>query len=244
MRNIRLTLEYQGTQYHGWQRQKNSPSIQEHLEEAIKKVTGKKSTAFGAGRTDAGVHARGQVANFKTTSTLSLEALLHAINAHLPADIAAKKAEEAPLDFDARKSARGKVYSYHIYDGPTRPALFQDFAYYSKHKLSERKMRQAGRFLLGQHDFRAFRTSGSSSRTSVRQIRQINIKRRGESIIITIEGSGFLYNMVRAMVGTLMEVGRGKIAPVKVKEILESKNRSLAGPTAPPPGLFLDKVLY
>lgn len=244
MRNIKLTLEYQGTRYHGWQRQKNAPSIQEHLEDAIKKVTGKKSILYGAGRTDAGVHARAQVANFKTSSRLSLEALLHAINAHLPRDIAAKKAEEAPLDFNARKSARGKVYSYHIYDGPARPALFRDFAYYSKHKLSERKMRRASRFLLGRHDFRAFRTSGSSAVTSVREIRQINIKRRGQKLSITIEGSGFLYNMVRAIVGTLMEVGRGKIEPARAKKILDSKDRSLAGPTAPPQGLFLERVLY
>jgi len=244
MRNIKLTLEYQGTRYHGWQRQKNAPSIQGHLEQAIEKVTGKKSTVFGAGRTDAGVHARAQVANFKTSSKLPLDILLRAINAHLPKDIVVNEAEEVGRDFNARKSARGKVYSYWIYDGPTRPALLRDFSYYSRHKLNERKMRRASRFFLGRHDFSAFRTSGSSTKTSVREIRYINVKRRGSRLVITVEGSGFLYNMMRSIVGTLIEVGRGKIEPLKVKEILESKDRSLAGPTAPPQGLFLRKVLY
>jgi len=244
MRNIKLTLEYQGTRYHGWQRQKNAPSIQGHLEQAIKKVTGKKSTVFGAGRTDAGVHARAQVANFKTSSKLSSDVLLRAINAHLPKDIVVKEAEEVGRDFNARKDAHGKVYSYSIYDGPARPALLRDFVYCSRHKLNERKMRQASRFFLGRHDFSAFRTTGSSTKTSVRVIRHINVKRRGNRLTITVEGSGFLYNMVRSLVGTLIEVGRGKIEPGKVKEILDSKDRSLAGPTAPPWGLFLEKVLY
>ncbi len=244
MRNIKLTLEYQGTRYHGWQRQKNASSIQGHLEEAIEKVTGRKSIVYGAGRTDARVHARAQVANFMTSSKLPSDVLLRAINAHLPRDIVVKEAQEVRRDFNARKSARGKVYSYCICDGPTRPALLRDFCFHSRRKLNERKMRRASRFLLGTHDFSAFRTSGSSVKTSVREIRHIEVKRRRDRLTITVEGSGFLYNMVRSIVGTLIEVGRGKIEPARVKEILDSKDRSLAGPTAPPQGLFLEKVFY
>ncbi|WP_422448589.1 tRNA pseudouridine(38-40) synthase TruA [Thermoanaerobacterium sp. DL9XJH110] len=242
--NVRILLEYDGTNYHGWQRQKNAPSVQEVLERAISAVTGEKIRVIGAGRTDAGVHALGQVANFRTDTRIPVEKLPYAINSRLPEDIAVKGAEIVPDDFHARFSARGKVYTYTIYNAPFPSPLFRNYSYFFPLSLDIEAMQEAAAHFVGEHDFKAFRATGSPVKSTVRRVRRFEIRKDRNLITMEVEADGFLYNMVRIMAGTLLEVGLHKMEPYEIASVLESGDRTRAGRTLPPQGLCLVKVVY
>ena len=207
MTNIKLTIQYDGTNYCGWQRQKNGISIQEKVEDAIYLVTGEKVKLIASGRTDRGVHAQGQVANFITSSKIPPDRFKYALNSKLPQDISIVKSELVPENFHARYDAKGKVYRYVIFNGEIRNPLYNRYAYHVPVKLDFDLMDKAKDYFLGRHDFRAFMAQGSSVKSTIRTIKDINLDKREELIFFTIEGDGFLYNMVRIIVGTLVEVG-------------------------------------
>jgi len=243
-RNIKLVLAYDGTDFAGWQRQRNAVTVQQVLEEAIEHATGEGVTVVGAGRTDAGVHALGQVANFHSVSRLAVAELHRALNALLPPTVAVLEAEEAASDFHARYWAMGKHYRYRLHNGPVRPVLDRHLVLHLRTPLNLRRTRRAARALVGEHDFAAFTTHAREKSNTVRRIEELTIRRRGQRVLVDMTGSGFLYNMVRAIVGTLIEVGRGRLAANAVAEILASGDRSRAGPTAPAHGLCLVSVRY
>jgi tRNA pseudouridine38-40 synthase len=244
-RNIRLLLEYDGTRYHGWQRQENALTIQQVLEEALQRLTGERIALIGSGRTDAGVHARGQVANFRTESTIPLQAFHQGLNSLLPKDIAVLSATEAEPSFHARKSARAKTYEYRILSRPNRSPLAHHYAWWIASPLDLAAMAGAATALMGEHDFTAFRASGSDNLNPVRRVLAAEWRNEpGGWLSFTITATGFLRGMVRSLVGTLVEVGRGKAVPELLAELLESGARHLAGPTAPPQGLYLVEVFY
>jgi tRNA pseudouridine38-40 synthase len=245
LRNIRLLLEYNGTRYHGWQRQKNALTIQQVLEEALQRLTGERIALIGSGRTDAGVHALGQVANFRTSSAISLKAFHQGLNSLLPKDLAVLSAAEAPLEFHARNSARAKTYEYRILNRPTRSPLAHHYAWWIAPPLDLPVMAGAAAHLPGEHDFTAFRASGSDNLNPVRRVLAASWRDSpGGWLVFTITATGFLRGMVRSLVGTLAEVGRGKAPPTILAELLENHARHLAGPTAPPQGLYLVEVFY
>lgn len=245
MRKIKIFLEYEGTRYHGWQYQPNKLSIQEVLENKLHKITKKKTRVIGSGRTDSGVHAEGQVAHFQTVSPMQPREFLKALNSLLPPDIVVTRVEEAKPDFHAQKSATRKTYRYTILNRDHPSALLCRQAHYiATPTLNVSAMRRAARYLVGQKDFKAFQGSGCSAKTTVREIFRVSVAKQDDFIRITVDGSGFLKFMVRNIVGTLIEIGWGKWPPERLKEILKSKNRRLAGPTAPARGLCLVKVVY
>ncbi len=244
MRNILLKIEYDGTNYAGWQCQKNAKSIQETIEAALKRITGRKARLISCSRTDAGVHALGHIANFKTDSQLPLFRLQRALNGVLPKDIVIKEVREAPLKFNSLRDARSKSYVYTILNDPAGCAISRDHVRHVPYNLNVALMRREARCLIGKHDFKSFQAADKIERSSVRTIKRLDIKKRGELIKITIEADGFLYNMVRNIVGTLLEIGRGKFKPGSIAKILKAKDRKLAGPTAPAKGLCLTEVKY
>jgi tRNA pseudouridine38-40 synthase len=246
-RNVKLTIEYDGTAYHGWQRQANALTIQQVLEEAIAGLVDHDVTLHGSGRTDAGVHALAQVANFHTPCTIPTDRLPHAINTALPRDIAVLRAEDVPEDFHARFAARGKTYRYTILCRDVRPALDRHRMHWVRRSLDVHAMAEAAALFVGEHDFASFETE-SSGDDSVRTVTRCNVEARdqhgGTRVELTVSANGFLYNMVRAMAGTLLEVGSGKQRPEWVAELLAARDRSRAGPTAPAHGLCLVDVEY
>ncbi|MBI4794278.1 MAG: tRNA pseudouridine(38-40) synthase TruA [Deltaproteobacteria bacterium] len=245
MRNIRLLLEYDGAAYHGWQRQKNALTIQEVVEKALAKLIGEPVKLLGSGRTDAGVHAWGQVANFHTASHIPLKAFHAGLNSLLPRDIAVLDAAEAPADFHARKSARAKTYEYRILNRKEPSPLNRRYAWLVRQTLDLEAMAQAAAMLLGEHDFSAFRASGGSPGHAVRQILAAAWHPGAEgSLRFSITANGFLRGMVRSLVGTMVEIGQGKRPPEDLAGLLASGDRSGAGATAPAHGLFLVEVVY
>ena len=244
MRNIKLTLQYDGTAYHGWQMQKNAPTVQATLSGAIEQITGKKPQLVGSSRTDAGVHARKFVCNFKTDATIPAERIPTALNTYLPKDIVCLLAEDAEEDFNARFSAKKKCYTYYILNSKLPDAFLCDYSWHFPYELDISKMKKAAEAFLGKHDFEGFAASGFTVQTTVREIYSLDIEKKGDLIKITVTGDGFLYNMVRIMAGTLAFAGCGKIDPCDMAEIIASKDRSRAGITAPPQGLFLTEVYY
>jgi tRNA pseudouridine38-40 synthase len=245
MRNLKLTLAYDGTDFFGWQTQPEYRTVQETLEKAIANLTGEeKIRVQAASRTDAGVHALGQVVNFYSTTKLACEVLVRAINAHLPQDISVLSAEDKPQSFDANRDALRKRYRYVIHDGEIANPFQRRYCCPSRHKLDVDKMRQAGEVLKGRHDFHSFETDWPNRMSSVRTITHLAINRFGDWIWLEVEADGFLYNMVRAIAGTLMNVGRGFWPVEEVQRILAAEDRTQAGPTAPAAGLFLVRVLY
>ncbi len=245
MRTIKLVIEYDGSNYLGWQIQPNGQTIQGVIQDRLKRLTGESLQLIGSGRTDAGVHALGQVAHFKTESRMDANTFQRALNSLLPEDIVIRRAEEVEADFHARRSAKSKVYEYRILNRATPPAVDRQYVWHVPQKLNLDEMKKATHSLVGEHDFSAFRSVGSSTRSSVRNILRADWKRGKEGLLrFEIEASGFLKQMVRAIVGTLVEVGRGKIDAEGFREILESKDRRKAGPTAPAQGLFLKEVKY
>ena len=244
MRNIKLTIEYDGKCYNGWQKQPNKLNIQGEIEKAIYNITKEEVELIGSGRTDAGVHALGQVANFKTNSQISIEKLPLAINSQLKNSIVIKKAEEVDERFHSRYNAKHKTYRYIINNSKYGTAIYRNLEYSYPFKLDVEKMKQATKYLEGEHDFKAFKSSGTSSKNSVRTIYKAIVRQEGERIIIELTGNGFLYNMVRIISGTLLDVGLGKIKPEEIPEIIESKDRQRAGKTLPAQGLYLVEVEY
>lgn len=244
MRNIKLTIEYDGTSYGGWQRQKNNKTIQESIENAIRLVTKEEVELIGSSRTDAGVHAKGMVANFLTESRIPANKFREAINTKLPDDIAIVYSEEVNEHFHSRYDSKGKTYCYTVINKYEKVAIGRNYSYHVKDELNRNAMLEATRYFIGKHDFKAFKTNGSSVKTSVRTITDLNIEFNNDIIKITISADGFLYNMVRIIVGTLIEVGKGKINPSDIESIIVKGDRSKAGPCVPPSGLVLEKVFY
>jgi tRNA pseudouridine38-40 synthase len=245
MRNIRLLIEYNGTNYQGWQVQPKGPTIQGMVEEKLALITGEAVHLIGSGRTDSGVHAFGQVANFKTKSQLNIHSIQKALNSLLPPDIMIQRAEEVEEGFDARKQSKSKVYEYRILNRELRSAFDHEYAWHIPQKLDLEEMRKATRILIGEHDFLSFRSVGSPTRTAIRRVIRAEWKKGQDGFIrFEVEANGFLKQMVRAMVGTLVEVGKGKIDSEEFRKILDSRNRKEAGPTAPAHGLFLKEVKY
>ncbi len=244
MRNIRLTISYEGTRYSGWQFQKNALSIQEVIQGAIGRITGERVNLVGSGRTDAGVHAAAQVANFKTRSKIPRKNLQLALNSALPKDIVITRIEEAGAKFNSQHDAKSKLYRYTIYNDDFIDPFLRRYAAKCFFKLNVSLMRRAAGALVGRHDFRSFQAKDGEERDSVRTISYIKIEKSGHIVYIYIEANGFLYNMARKVAGTLVEIGRGKVRADAVKNILAKKDGRRSGPTMPAKGLCLVKVRY
>jgi tRNA pseudouridine38-40 synthase len=245
MRNFKMILEYDGAAYCGWQRQKNGRSIQQVLEEAVASILGEKVTIIASGRTDAGMHALNQVASFHAESLLPVRKIWFGVNSVLPVDIVVKDLQEAPAAFNALKDAKKKVYLYRICNQRLRPVLGRQYVWFVRFPLDVERMRQAAAFLLGEHDFSCFCKTGCDIQDRVRTLTRLEIERgEGAMLEFTVESSGFLRHMVRNMVGTLVDVGRGKLAPLDMHDIIASRDRTKAGQSAPACGLFLKEVHY
>ena len=267
-RNIKLTIEYDGSKYCGWQMQPKRTSIQKVLETELKKIVNEPVKLVAAGRTDSGVHALGQVANFKTTSSIPLKNLIAAVNSVLPQDIVVKNTEEVPESFNSRRNAKSRIYQYRILNRKIPSAFHNQYSYFYPYPLNLTRMRNAAKYFIGTHDFTAFNASpvrkieltatkkilnytdfsnGASPnlvKTSIRTVAKLSIRRKNDCVLITIQANGFLHNMVRIIIGTLIDVSRGKLEPEDVQNILNSNQRNKAGMTVPPQGLFLIKVIF
>lgn len=244
MRNIKLTIEYDGRDFNGWQKQPDKLNIQGTIENAIKAITGEDVELNASGRTDAGVHAYAQVANFKTNSNLPTEKFPVAINSKLKKSIIIKSAEEVDERFHSRLTCKRKTYRYVINNSYTGTAIYRNLEYHMPSKLDIEKMREAAKYFEGEHDFKAFKASGTSSKSSVRTIYEAKVYQIDEKIYIELTGNGFLYNMVRIIAGTLVEVGIGKILPEQISTIIKEGKRENAGKTLPAHGLYLLNVEY
>ena len=245
MRNIKLTIEYDGKEFNGWQKQPNKLNIQGNIEQAISQVTGEIAELNGSGRTDAGVHALGQVANFKTNSNIPIEKFAIAINSNLKKSIVIQSAEEVDDRFHSRLSCKKKRYRYIINNSKYGTAIYRNLETHITVKLDIDKMKKAVKYIEGEHDFKAFKASGTSSKSSVRTIYKAEvIQKENDRIWIELTGNGFLYNMVRIISGTLVEVGLGKIQPQEIEDIIRLGKRENAGKTLPPQGLYLISVEY
>ena len=242
MKRIKLTIAYDGTNYCGWQIQPNGMTVEEVLNKALKKLTGEDILVIGASRTDSGVHALGNVAVFDTETTIPAERIAMALNQRLPEDIVIIKSEEVPPDFHPRYCDCSKTYEYHIINTQIPIPTQRLTNYFVSYPLDVKKMRQAASYLVGEHDFASFCNVRTDVASTVRTIYSLDILQDGEEITIRITGNGFLYNMVRIIVGTLIRVGRGFYEPERVKEILEEKDRKAAGVTAPAHGLTLVSI--
>lgn len=244
MRNVRIVCEYDGTSYHGWQIQPNGISIQEVLEKKIGIITQEKIKLTASGRTDAGVHALNQVANFRTGSAMACENFLKGINRLLPGDIVIKDLRDTDEDFHARYNTKSKIYLYKILNSPVRTALHRNYSWHVRAFLDLGAMREAAVLLKGKRDFSSFCASGCDSENHVRTVIDTSVGMKDDMISFTIEADGFLRYMVRNIVGLLVDVGRGIVAPARFKEIMDAMDRTEAGITAPPQGLFLREVRY
>ncbi|MAF65147.1 MAG: tRNA pseudouridine(38-40) synthase TruA [Planctomycetes bacterium] len=244
MRNVRAEISYDGGAFHGWQRQGGFVSVQEALEDAVEAATGECVVAHGSGRTDTGVHALRQVASFHLETRLADDRLRHAVNAYLPPEVVVRRLETCRDDFHARFDAVGKRYAYVTATARFRPPLAREGMHWICQSLDAGAMQRAARSLVGEHDFKAFSNSGSERSSTVRRVRALRLVRRRERFALVIEADGFLYNMVRIIAGTLIEVGRGRLDPDGVRAALETGRRTLAGPTAPAAGLYLVRVRY
>lgn len=244
MRNIKLIIEYDGTNYFGWQKQPHKVTVQQTIEEAIGKITKENVEIFGSGRTDKGVHARGQVANFLTEARMPGDKFKNAINSALPEDIVISHSEEVEYSFHSRYNAIGKEYKYIFYNRRMPSPLLRNFAYHVPQKLHFDIMQKGATDFIGTHDFKAFMASGSSVKNTIRTIHHVNLNKNHEIIELKIHGNGFLYNMVRIIAGTLVDIGIGKIHRDTIPLIIDSRDRKNAGHTAPSHGLYLEKVFY
>ena len=244
MRNIALKLMYNGTAYHGWQVQKNAASVEETLERGLSMVCGERVKLVGCGRTDAGVHAEHYIANFHTNSRIPIERLPFAVNTHTPEDIVVREALEVADSFNAIGSCLKKEYTYRIYNSRIKNPFYVNRAYFYPKHLDEAVMDRAARAFEGTHDFRAVRSVGTETRTTVRTIYYCYVNRNGELLELKVCANGFLYNMVRAITGTVLYAAEGKLTAEDIPAILDSGNRTLAGPTVPPGGLYLTKLWY
>jgi len=245
MRNIKLLIEYDGSGYHGWQRQPDGPTIQETIENSLSKITGENISLHGSGRTDSGVHALGQVANFNTECRVRAEEFQKGLNSLLPKDIVILGAEEAAPEFHAQFSSKSKVYIYKILNRPYRSALLRKRVWHVPYRLAPGAMSEAARELVGEHDFSAFAQAGAEVKSTVRTVTSAELKNSGEDIIeFTVEAEGFLKRMVRLIAGTLVQVGKGRLSPGEFADILNSGEKNKFVLAAPPFGLYLKEVRY
>jgi tRNA pseudouridine38-40 synthase len=244
MRRIRLIVEYDGSAFHGWQSQKNSANVQDLITDKLAILLKDAPKVMGSGRTDAGVHARGQVAAFSTSSDKDCAQILKGLNGLLPQAVRIRSCDEAPEVFDPRRDAIGKTYRYTFFDGPALPPFWKGWAWYARHPLDDAAMARAAKFLEGEHDFSSFRAAACEAKTPVRRIHHARITRKGERITFEIRGSAFLQQMVRIIAGTLFDVGSGTRTPESMQALLAAKDRKKAGKTAPPEGLVLWEVEY
>ncbi len=242
--NYLLTLRYNGSRYHGWQRQENAITVQECVENAVEKLFKEKVSVTGCSRTDTGVHANCFKCNFRAEKEIALDKIITGMNFYLPDDISVTGAEKANDDFNARFDAKGKEYIYKIYNGKVRDPFSQKLAYFHKYPLDDKLMNEQAKDFIGTFDFSAFCAAGATVKTTVRTIFDAGVERDGDTVIFRVTGDGFLYNMVRIMAGTLIYISEGKIEKGSIPRIIESKNRLLAGKTAAPEGLYLNKVFY
>jgi tRNA pseudouridine38-40 synthase len=242
--NIKVNIAYKGSNYHGFERQKNAVGIQNVIEDALCKLTNEKAEIIGCSRTDAGVHARDFVFNFHTETGLKINRIVTGLNHFLPSDIAVKSAEIVPDDFHARFSCKGKEYEYILYCSKNRNPFYENLAYRYGVFIDENLLKNELAVIVGKHDFRSFCGQNGFRENTVREIFAADIKRSEDVISIKISGDGFLYNMIRIIVGTLLEINEGKRTPGAMAEILALTDRSKAGRTAPPEGLYLNRVFY
>jgi len=243
-RTVKLLIGFEGTHYEGWQSQKKNKTLQELIEKQLSRILKEKTNVISSSRTDSGVHARGLVAHFRTQNTLQDKKIKDALNFYLPKDVVVFSAKTVSNDFHARYTAKSKVYVYEIWNAPTRPLFEAPFVLWLPHRINLSRMKQAAKPFIGRHDFGAFRDKGEKEKSAVREIKQLRIRKNKSMIRIKIEASGFLRHMVRIIVGTLIEVGRNKISPEAIPQMIRSKDRTQAGPTAKPHGLTLLKVKY
>ena len=244
MKRIKLTVAYDGTDYCGWQIQPNGITVEEVLNKALSRLTGEDIAVTGASRTDAGVHARGNVAVFDTASTIPPERFSYAVNTLLPEDVVVVKSEEVAADWHPRYQESVKTYAYHILNREMPDPVRRKYVWHVNCPLDLEKMRTAAEYLTGEHDFKSFCSIHTGAKTTVRTIYSMDVERSGEVITIRVSGNGFLYNMVRIITGTLVEAGRGFRQPESVKELLDAGERGKAGPTAPAQGLLLESIEY
>ncbi len=244
MRNLLLRLMYNGTAYHGWQVQPNGITVQEALQDAVEKIFGVRENVTGCSRTDSGVHANDFCCNIRTENQIECYRLVAALNAVLPDDISVKSAEEVPFDFHARYNCVSKQYVYKIWNTNYKNPFLENRAWHYKNKLDEAFLNEQAQDFVGTYDFKAFCSSGSSVEDTVRTVKSFKVERNGDEVLFFVEADGFLYNMVRIMVGSLIEISENKIEKDKLLDIIKSGDRNLAGRTAPPQGLYLNKVNY
>ena len=244
MRNIKLTIEYDGTNFCGWQKQPSKRTVQEEIENALSAILKEEVNINGAGRTDAGVHAIGQVANFHTEKTIKCKELYMAVNSIIPKDITILNVEDVDNNFHARKSAKAKHYRYVINNSKIHSALNMNREYVFKYSLDDEIMKIASKDLIGKHDFAAFKAAGSDVQNTEREIFDITVNRIGNRVIIDIVGDGFMYNMVRIIVGTLLDIASGKLDMCTIKNMIDTGERKLGGQTVPACGLYMVEVKY
>ncbi len=246
MGNFKLVLEYDGRRYNGWQRQANTKkTLQGRIEHVLQLMTEEKIELHGSGRTDSGVHALGQVANFHTQSQMGLSEIEDYLHKYFPDDINLRDIQEMPERFHSRLNAKGKKYLYRIWNHPTKKNIFnRDYCYHIKKTLNVKKMKQAAEFFAGTKDFRSFTAMKSKKKSSVRTISNIDILKKGNEITLNFSGDGFLHRMVRVITGTIIQVGLGELSVSEIEEMFKKEKRSAAGFTAPPHALFLVKVIY
>ncbi len=244
MRNIRITLSYDGTSYHGFQIQKNAVTIQQTVQDAVKKITGQHCTLIGCGRTDAGVHAASYTANFFTDSSIPADKVCLALNSVLPDDIVCTASYEENADFHSKNSALKKHYTYKILNSQIPDPFWRNYAWHWKYGLDIEKMKAAAAPFVGTHDFLGFASAGFSVKTTVRTIYSLDVSEKGNIVTVDVTGNGFLYNMVRIITGTLVFAGCGRTDPSDIPDIIASRDRTRAGITAPPQGLYLTEVIY
>ena len=244
MRNLLLRLMYNGSHYHGWQVQPNGITVQEALQNAIEQILGARESVTGCSRTDAGVHANDFCCNIRTENEIDCYRLQGALNAVLPDSISVKSVKEVDEDFHARYSCVTKQYVYRVWNAGFKNPFLVNRAWHYKNKIDEKFLNEQAQAYVGTHDYKAFCSAGSSVEDTVRTVKQFSVTRDGDEVIFTVEADGFLYNMVRIMVGSLIEISENRIEKDKLSAIIESKDRALAGRTAPPQGLYLNKVNY
>ncbi len=244
MKRVLLTIAYDGTNYHGWQVQKNAVTVQQTLCEALEKMLGKTHDAVGTSRTDAGVHAREFTCHIDCDDNIPEKAFVRGLNSFLPPDIAVKDCIQVANDFHARYNAKGKTYKYYIYNSNKKDPFKMRYSWQIERPLDVEAMNEFANKLIGTHDFYAFSSSGRTVEDTVRTISECYVTKENDDVVLTVSANGFLYNMVRIIVGTAVEVSDKRIKPEDIPQILNSKKRELAGVTAPPQGLFLEKVHY
>jgi tRNA pseudouridine38-40 synthase len=244
MRNFKVMMAYDGTAYHGFQRQENAIAIQQIIEETIESIIGEKTVIYGCSRTDTGVHANQYCFNFLHSNSITPHGFVRSMNSLLPDDMAIKSCEEVDESFHARYHCKGKEYKYIIHNSSIKDPFLKDMAFRYHRHIDEKLLNSAAQYFAGTHDFKSLCSSGSSSINTVRTINKIEVSRDGDIVTLTVSGDGFLYNMVRIIVGTLIFVNEGKIKPSQIPEILEGKDRKHAGKTAPACGLYLNRLFY